>query len=324
MNGGPRTYAESAKAMRAWLFVVLCLLAVWSSSCGSSQPKAGAPPVSRDALFGIPVNVTIVFRPKQMSREPMFAMAFAGAMQKKSREEAELMATLLAATRIDALINVRDWSFRSKAKDGNIAYAVVIRGLPASKRSKLRAAGDKPTFTSSARTPTGVVEYTSAKDSSFYGGTLFVMPDETWVVVDDRTAPRARAHYQTASTAPPAVDLDDDLVAAAFADRAALDALDAVFESEGGSNRLREVWPRLESVGLAMSDSSARHIDVFLDHPNGEDAELTTRALSAELAQARNDAGSKCPPLLREWCRESLAKLRIEQRGERVVVAIPY
>jgi hypothetical protein len=325
MKPGTAPYAR-LDSMRAWLLFLIGVVA-GSWSCGPSQSRASGPAashVSSESLFGQPANVSLIFRPTQMARDPIAGLAFARAMQESDPAEAELLDALLGASQIEVLLGVRDWSFTRAEKREKLAYAVIIRGLSGDARARLASKAAKRALGASARTPSGVVELTVAEGSSLFPSAVFVMPDETWVVVDPRTAPRARAHYASENTAPPPADLEPELIAAVFADRAALDAMASLIETKGGSARLRQVWPRLNSAGLAVAAGSPRGVDLFLDHASDAEAEQTTRALGAELERARIDQQGACPAALHQWCKTTLEQMRITQRGARVVIGLRY
>ncbi len=269
---------------RLAVIAMLLLLVAALGACGS---KPAAMPVAATtpwvgSLLGAPSHVALVLRPSALFGDPYWGPAARRAMAKPSRHEdpddipSSQVASLASATQMEVYITVRDvgraaHAPRDSLGSETVGYVFVMRGAGATNPQTFTTRRGERLFGAPVRLASGVVELppTPAWGQRKRGlaTSLFVLPDGTWVGVDQTTAARARQIYERTAEPPPPTAMESDALFAASVEKAVLDAatrrasIDAVWRQD------------LTSAGLVLVGGRNGAVEIVLEYANDDSAE---------------------------------------------------
>lgn len=234
---------DFAAALRAVL-VASCLAALvlggvgGVTGCGARPaeiPSASSAPWA-SSLLGAPSAMGLTVRPRAIFADPYWGPAMQRSLSKDERDDPDAMSNaqvtaLMATAQMELYVSVRDFARASSAPSSaigaeTIGYVCVMHGVPGIDPTTLVTRRGERIFDAPVRLPSGVLELSPAQTfrarRKGLASSLFVMPDGTWVLVDQGTEPRARSVYAQTSSSPPRAGGDSLL--AGFVDHVMFDA----------------------------------------------------------------------------------------------------
>jgi hypothetical protein len=170
--------------------VLLSLLSV--TGCGQPPPAAPARRVQQepswpDVFEGAP-DLYAVVRPRALKRDAIY-----GALWKSMMSAAEARGVMQGATMVEAVDGSEEVIV---GLGGSVEGALVLRGVPANlDPERILDARGRPLFRP-LTDRTRVVEY-ALVDAGHTDGSVFVLPDRTWVGALGETRSRARQVFAT-------------------------------------------------------------------------------------------------------------------------------
>ncbi|MBX3193183.1 MAG: hypothetical protein KF819_39735 [Labilithrix sp.] len=265
-----------AIARNRWVIFGISML-VWFCGCASGPSSVPIAPSSPwiDSLLGGPSHVSIVARPSAFMHDRYWGPALQRTIAKSKRDDLDetppdQLAAFFQSSQLEAFVGVRDFARlerapRDQINAETINYVLVVRGLPPVDPLRLTTKRGDPQFSAPARLASGVLEYPPSppfvRRKQGLATWLYVMPDGTWVGVDQVTAQRARGIYSQTGTAPPPMRMESEHLFAAFVDRWSVEAATKRAEARD------ETWRRdLTAGGLILHGGRDGAIEIVLDY----------------------------------------------------------
>jgi hypothetical protein len=309
---------------RLALLVVVVLLVLGCGSRPSSTPIAPSNGWVA-SILGAPSNMSIVLRPQALLADPYWGPAMQRAVAKPSKHEdadevpnAQL-APFLSSSQMEVYLAVRDQARLSNAPKESLGaetlgYVYIVRGAPRLDPLSLTTNRRERLWAAPARLPSGVLEFPPSREYAQrkrgLAASLYVMPDGTWVGVDQGTSQRARAIYTQSAFAPPPASFDGEGLFGGFVDRAVLDAVTSRAETKNG------VWRQnLGAAGLVLYGGRDGALEALLDYGDSDDASRTQDWIESELKAACQNNELLC--LL---VKAAIRDVKVSRDGKRVGV----
>lgn len=311
--------------MRPWLFLLVVLFAVGCGSKPSSTPIAPSNAWVASILGG-PSNMSLVLRPQAISNDPYWGPPVQRAVAKlsSSKEDADdvpnaQLTPFLQATQIEMYVAVRDANRLAHApKDGvgaeSLGYVYTVRGVPRLDPLQLTTNRHERLWSPPVRLPSGVLELAPspayAQRKHGLAAWLFIMPDGTWVGVDQASAQRAHGIYAESAFAPPAASFDGEGLFGGFVDRAALEAVSSRAEAKS------DVWRRnLGAAGIVLYGGREGALEAILDYGDSDDASRTQDWIESEMKAACQNHELVCIVV-----KAAIRDVKVSRDGRRVGV----
>lgn len=205
---------------REWTVAVLLSLIVAIVGCSSRPAPAPVFPTAKPAPFlerslGAPAEIVLVGHLSDLLRDPVYGpsaqRAFSAALGVRMTDNGgPTLRGLLALSAIDRAelyVVMRNGQERTR-------MVVVLRGVPASVSPLTFVREDgTPAYRQSRTFPSGISEYAPSPNAH---GWVFALPDRTWIIADDATAPRVASLLAVDPTAPPPPGFAPDALVAVY------------------------------------------------------------------------------------------------------------
>ena len=256
---------------RPWIVVVLLSLVVALVGCAGKPAPApifpgAAPAAFLERAFGAPAEIVLVGHLSDLLRDPVYGPSaqhtFSTALGARTADsDGPSLRGLLALSAIDRA----ELYIVTRSAQEPTRMIAVLRGVPVSVSPLTFVREDGTQAYRYSRTfPSGISEYAPNPNAH---GWVFALPDHTWIIADDATAPRVASLLAADPSAPPPPGFAPDaLVAVYFAP--------GIFEKARAAGWLRQQTP---SEGAILVIHSGR---------SGEISLLAKFANDAQAAQA--------------------------------------
>jgi hypothetical protein len=186
--------ARSRVAVRSALALALVLSSGLAVSCGPGAPPERAArrelaPQWQDVFDGTP-EIYVVLRPQAIKRDALYGTFFKNVLR-----VAQARSAMRGATTLEALEGAEEIIVGIRKNEQGEDAALVIRGVPANLDPQtMTDAGGRPVLhLRDARA--SVPEYEFHDRQSAGAGSVFVLPDRTWVGVIGEARARARQAF---------------------------------------------------------------------------------------------------------------------------------
>jgi hypothetical protein len=289
--------------------MVVVALAALSCGGGGPPPAAPSPPSGGLAAFlmgalgGLP-DASVTLRPQAARTDPYWGPLVNRVLALRDHRGDIIShgsgAMVLNAQQIDLHVLYRDpLGLSGRAKDLDpraIGWLGVIYGAVPFDPLAVRDGDGRPLFSPPFRMPSGVLVFFSSPpyvhDFGAIAPTAFLLPNGTYIVADQQTAPRVQGMLAQNPTPPPALDTPPDSLGGLTFGVTSLRFVDA--RSAGGA-----ITQGMVAAGVGLRGGSGGSVDGYASYASSDDAQRGYEALQRECA-SKPDACFFSPGLFRD------------------------
>lgn len=301
------TNTSLARRVRFFVMLVAALAAL---SCGGSGPPTAAPsPPSGNlaawlvAALGTSPDASVTIRPQAARTDPYWGPLFGRVLALRDHKGDIIShgsgAVVLNSQQIDLHVLYRDPLGLGKGKDLDaraIGWLGVIYGAVPFDPLAVRDGDGRPLFAPPFRMPSGVLVFFSSPayvhDFGSISPTAFLLPNGTYIVADQTTAPRVQGLLAQNPAPPPALESPPDSLAGLTFGVTSLRFVDP--RSAGGA-----ITQGMVAAGIGLRGGSGGSVDGYAAYAGSDDAQRGYEALQRECA-SKPDSCFFSPGLFRD------------------------
>ncbi|MEA2747712.1 MAG: hypothetical protein QOI41_1855 [Myxococcales bacterium] len=307
-------------------FIVSVMVAFAALSCGGGGPPTAAPLPPGSSLNGWLVatlggtpDASVTIRPQAARTDPYWGPLVGRVLGMRDHRGDIIShgsgATVLNAQQIDLHVIYRDplgLSGKSKPDPRAIGWLGVIYGAVPFDPLAVRDGDGRPLFAPPFRMPSGVLVFFASQPYLQTFGpiapTAFLLPNGTYVVADQTTAPRVQGMLAQSPAPPPALEMPPDSLGGMTFAVTSLRFVDT--RSAAGA-----ITQGMVAAGLGLRGGSGGSVDAYASYGSSDDAQRGYEALQRECA-SKPDSCFFSPGLFRD--------ARASRDGSRLNVSLAF